>query len=349
MPSEERFDPGIPVEAAWTPPASWYLEEAHLQREIETVFRRHWLCAGRSEQTAQRGHYIATSSRGREHAVVRDDAGDLRAFHNVCRHHGAVLLEGSGQCGDIVCPYHGWTYGQDGRLRRAPRCGAIADFDRADFSLRPLGCEEWGPLVFTHHDPGAAPLAPALGQLLERLDASGLRFVARREFEMECNWKVFVDNYLDGGYHVPVLHGDLSGHLDLETYESEIFATHSVQSCSGHGDERVGKRAVYAWIHPNLMLNRYGPILDTNLVVPLGPHRSRVVFDYWFETAVADDEAFVDESLAASRRVQDEDTMICESVQRGLASGAYDRGRYAPSFEAPMHHFHRLVARDLES
>ena len=223
----------------------------------------------------------------------------------------------------------------------------MRDFDREDFGLIELGAEEWGPLVFVHGDPDAAPLAVTLGDLRERLAMDGMRFVARREYRLRCNWKVFVDNYLDGGYHVPVAHTDLAGQLDLASYRTEVFDRYVVQSCESGASDRLGERALYVWIYPNLMVNRYGPILDTNLVVPLGADETLVIFDYFFEEQRAADTAFVEESLAASDRVQQEDIGLCESVQSGLGSPAYDRGRYAPLVEGAMHYFHGLLAADL--
>ena len=342
-----RFDPDLALEEAWTPPASWYVEPGFLEVEAETVFSRHWLCAARADQVSEPGSYATSSSLRHHHVVVRADDGQLRGFHNVCRHHATLVMEGAGRCSELVCPYHGWTYDLQGRLRRAPRAGGMRDFDRDDFGLSPVAAEEWGPMVFVHADPAARPVGEGLGALREQLQLDGLRFVARREYRIRCNWKVYVDNYLDGGYHVPVAHSALAGNLDLASYRTEVFDTHVVQSCAGDASERLGDRATYAWIHPNLMLNRYGPILDTNLVLPLGPEETLVVFDYFFEEGRADDTAFVEQSLAASDAVQREDVELCERVQRGLASRAYDRGRYAPLVEGGMLHFHRLLARDL--
>jgi choline monooxygenase len=241
----------------------------------------------------------------------------------------------------------------------------VRDFDRARLALPRLEVATFGPLVMLRQDPGREP--GELDPLRERLDAvgfEGLRFVASRRHTLECNWKVFVDNYLDGGYHVPVLHAGLAGQLDLADYRTELFPRFSIQSCPGAREaasaapgaaadfaERVGDRALYAWIHPATMINRYGPWMDVNRVVPLGPGGTEVVFDYYlhpdFTPEGAEADAFVERSLAASDRVQDEDRWISEAVQRGLASRAYERGRYAPRVEQAMHHFHGLLAADL--
>ena len=217
--------------------------------------------------------------------------------------------------------------------------------------------------MFINLGENPPPLAAQLAELTSRLAASStgaLKFVARRSYELRCNWKVYVDNYLDGGYHVSVLHKALAGQLDLDTYVTELFERVSIQSCrspeeapaeaGGDFAERIGDEALYAFVYPNLMLNRYGSILDTNWVVPLGHDRTRVVFDFYFrDTEGRKAKSFIERSIDASHRVQEEDLSICESVHRGLGSPAYDRGIYAPGVEMAAFHFHRLLAADLRA
>ena len=356
-----RFRADLPIEAASTPPASWYTEAAILAREGETVFRRSWQYACPSDRVARPGDYVRVDILGDSYLVLRDRRGVLRALSNVCRHHAAQLLEGSGCVEKLVCPYHGWTYELDGSLRSAPNMGALKDFDRRAFSLPRVPVEAWGPLVFLHPGEPARPVAEELAPLADMLAATGtaaLRHVHRRRYPIRCNWKVFCDNYLDGGYHVAHLHKGLAGQLEMGSYRTELFERFNVQTCPSAGDaqfhgrdfrERIGTGAIYAWIHPNLMLNRYGNILDTNWVVPLAVDRCEIVFDYWFaETEGEDARRFIEASLEASDDVQQEDVAICESVQRGVSSRSYDTGRYAKS-ETGMYQFHRLVAEDLRA
>ncbi|CDY23288.1 BnaA03g49850D [Brassica napus] len=144
--------------------------------------------------------------------------------------------------------------------------------------------------------------------------------------------------------------------LDLETYSTTLFERVSIQECGGGGSkageeedgfDRLGSQALYAFVYPNFMINRYGPWMDTNLVIPLGPRKCKVVFDYFLDPSLKDDEAFIRRSLEESKRVQMEDVVLCENVQRGLESPAYDKGRYA-LVEKPMHHFHCLLHQNLK-
>ncbi len=356
-----RFDPSLPIERAFTPPASWYVRPEFLELERASVFRRTWQAVGRLDQVANPGDYFTGCIVDDPYVVLRDKDGTLRAFHNVCRHHAAQVCQGEGSLTELVCPYHGWTYRLDGGLTRAPRLGKNEIFSRESFSLKAAAVLAFGPLVFIHLGENPPPLMDQFAELAPRLAASGteaLRFVARRSYDLHCNWKVYVDNYLDGGYHVSVLHKALAGQLDLDTYVTELFERVSIQSCrspeeappEGAGDfaERIGEQALYAFVYPNFMLNRYGPILDTNWVVPLGHDRTRVIFDFYFRDAEGPQaKTFIERSIAASHRVQEEDVSICESVQKGLGSPAYDRGIYAPGVEMAALHFHRLLAADL--
>jgi choline monooxygenase len=193
------------------------------------------------------------------------------------------------------------------------------------------------------------------------LGLESLRFVERRQYELGCNWKVFVDNYLDGGYHVNTVHPGLAGVLDYAHYRTEIAGNTSVQisplrpaGAQKPGDTtgkvRTGEAAYYWWVFPNLMLNLYQGVMDTNLVLPLGPDRCRVVFDFYFaDTEGPEARKFIADSIAVADQVQREDMGICEEVHKGLASRSYDTGRFSVKREAAGYHFHRLLAARLRA
>lgn len=354
------FDPDVPIESAWTPPARWYVDREVHEDERRRVWAKTWQVVGRRDQLTRPGSYFAGTFMDEGYVVVRGEDGKIRAFFNTCRHHAAQVATGESCATKFVCPYHGWTYALDGTLKSAPRMGAVRDFERDAFGLVPMSVAIWGPLVAIKLQKATTPdhdpiHAPELEAALVATQWSELRFFARRVYEVACNWKVYVDNYLDGGYHVNVLHGDLASQLDLDSYRTQIHTNSVVQSCrGGTGEpkgldfrERLGDGAVYGWLYPNFMINRYGPLMDTNLVIPVDENRCRVIFDYFCDPSLATDQDFLERSLNASETVQREDEEICASVQSGLRSAAYDRGRYAPKLEAGAHHFHRLLAADL--
>ncbi|XP_022135574.1 choline monooxygenase, chloroplastic isoform X2 [Momordica charantia] len=361
-----EFDPEIPLEKALTPPSSWYTDPSFFTLELDRVFYRGWQAVGYVEQLKDPHDFFTGRLGNVEFVVCKDNNGKVRAFHNVCRHHASLLASGSGKKSCFVCPYHGWTYGLDGVLLKATRIKGIQNFDVNDFGLIPLLVATWGPFVLLNLDkelPSEQEVDEDkvarewLGSCVDVLSLNGvntsLSYVCRREYTIECNWKVFCDNYLDGGYHVPYAHKGLASNLKLESYLTEIFETVSIQSCNS-GEEpkvddygRLGSEALYAFIYPNFMINRYGPWMDTNLVLPLGPRKCLVVFDYFLEAPFKNDNSFIQKSLEDSERVQNEDIILCEGVQRGLESPAYKFGRYAPSVENAMHHFHRRLHLNL--
>jgi choline monooxygenase len=198
-------------------------------------------------------------------------------------------------------------------------------------------------------------LGPEVIAEVARLGLSRLHWFDRRHYVFDCNWKVFVDNYLDGGYHVPYLHEGLGSVLDYHRYTIENGHRHCLQSSpmvtrgaeAATGAVRKGDRARYYWFHPNFMFNWYEGVMDTNLVYPRGVDQTEVIFDFWFADVSEAAAEFNRASIDIANRVQDEDEGICRSVQRGLRSRAYDTGRLSVRREAGEQLFHRLLHADL--
>lgn len=351
------FDDRAPVAEAFTAPGPWYTDPRIATLEERTVFSRTWQMVGRIEQLREPGQWITAEVGGEPIVVVRGQDQELRAFFNVCRHHAAaVCTEREGRGERLRCPYHGWTYALDGRLERTTELDGICKFDPKENGLVPLSVATWEKFVFVHLDPNPPPIASFLGaRLVEdvaKLRLDGLHFAGRREYTIACNWKVFVDNYLDGGYHVPFLHRGLNSILSFREYTVECFDKVCLQASpidTSGGEAMTASvrrgQALYYWLYPNLMLNWYEGYLDTNLVIPLGIDKVRVIFEFYFAD-VADKERN-ERSIEVSERIQDEDHAICESVQRGLRSRAYGAGRLSPRREAGENLFHRLLAADL--
>ncbi|MGH9650317.1 MAG: aromatic ring-hydroxylating oxygenase subunit alpha, partial [Terriglobales bacterium] len=293
--------------------------------------------------------------------VVRDAEGKLCAFFNVCRHRAGPPAEGCGSRKVFRCSYHGWTYGLDGRLITAPEFEGAQDFRAEDFGLRPVRAEEWAAWVFVNLGDLAEPLLPALGELpqqTERFPLDRVRFFERREYVMQCNWKTYVDNYLEG-YHLPSVHPGLNRELDYGQYCTETFARHSRQSSPIRGPENerdaprrypdaAGVAAEYFWIFPNWMLNCYPDNVSLNIVVPLGPEQTLAVFEWYVVPELMSSEA-AQAGVRFSHQIQLEDGDICERVQRNLRSRSYQRGRFSVGQEKGVHHFHRLYAEWMSS
>jgi len=346
---------------ASTIPAPWYVDARIAELEAHTVFSKTWQMVGRAEQVEKAGQFVTASIAGEPVVVVRGNDGVLRGFYNVCRHHAAaVVTEPCGQASILHCPYHGWNYGLDGSLKGMPEFDGVKNFERQQNGLAPVKAETWEKFVFVNLDAQAVPLNNFLGGLVNRVAPLGvnkLYYFDSRTYDIHCNWKVFVDNYLDGGYHVPHLHKGLSSVLDYKEYTIENEDRYCLQSSpmvAGKEDPatsstRQGDRAWYFWQYPNLMINCYEGYMDTNLVLPLDVDHCRVIFDFYFGDVSEVRREYNQQSVAVGARVQDEDLGICEAVQRGLKSRAYGAGRLSVRREAGEHLFHRLLAADLNS
>jgi choline monooxygenase len=312
------------------------------------------------DQVREEGSFFTADLAGEPIVVARGEDGVLRAFYNVCRHHAAaVVTETQGSAKQFRCPYHGWTYGSDGALKGMVEFEGVCNFDRAKNGLVPVKVDCWENFVFVNLNEHAVPLREFMGAvpgIVAPLQiAKKMKYFDRRVYTLHCNWKVYVDNYLDGGYHVPHAHKGLSSVIEYTKYKIENFERACLQSSplssdskseAGVAATRQG-RAFYLWIYPNFMINAYEGVMDTNLVVPMGVDKCAVVFDYYFADITKKALKRNKGSIKVSEKVQDEDMAICDSVQRGLASRAYVAGRLSVRREAGEHLFHRLLHADL--
>lgn len=357
-----EFELDTRIESAWTIPSRLYTDPEVLEQERRRIFHRTWQLAGMARQVESPCSYFTAEVAGEPVVVVRGHDGELRAFHNVCRHRAGPVAEASGCANVFRCAYHGWTYTLDGRLIGTPEVDGMEFFDRRTMPLVPARVDTWREFVFVCLDAEAPPLESFFEPVAHRaakLSYPPLEFVERRDYVISCNWKVYVDNYLEG-YHIPVAHPGLMREIDYLNYRTETFRFASQQhaplrrAAEAEAPERVyaaedgAGQALYFWVFPNLMLNYYPGNLSTNLVVPLAHDRTLTIFE-WFIAPQADDAArsaqreSIRKAVEFSDQVQQEDIRLCESVQKGLRSASYDRGRYAVKRENGVHHFHTLL------
>jgi phenylpropionate dioxygenase-like ring-hydroxylating dioxygenase large terminal subunit len=362
------------LECAETLASRFYTEGAALALEKERIFRRTWQLAGTLSQPcgevngvprtiADPESYFTFDLAGEPIVVARDAAGTLRAFSNVCRHRAGPIAQGAGCRKVFNCAYHGWTYTLDGRLIGTPEVDGTEFFDRSTMGMVPLRCETWKNLIFVNFVADGPSLAEYLGNIPEiarDFSFEGLGLIERRDYIVNCNWKVYVDNFLEG-YHIPIVHPGLMKEIDYPRYRCETFCYHSQQLGPvkdvqpGEAKDRVYapgagglKEALYFWIFPNMMLNFYPDNMQTNLIVPLAHNKTLTIFEWYFHDV--DSEKVRERAAKAigfSEVVQQEDIHICEAVQRGLQSATYDRGRYSVKRENGVHHFHMLLSEFL--
>jgi choline monooxygenase len=339
-----------------TLPYSWYTDPDVLRREHELVFRPSWQYVGHRGRLPGPGTYF-TARAGNTPVVVtraRDDV--LRAFVNVCRHRGFVVADGEGRRETLQCPYHAWTYGLDGSLRSAPRSDEERDLRPGELGLKPVELDCWGPFLFVNVSPEPEPLADALGSMPAQvaelgLDVEELVFHSRWEAELEANWKIVCENFLEC-YHCQVAHPGFSQVIDVSAGAYGL-ATEGRLS-SQHGPLRAGvqlegelERAQFHFLWPNLGVNIFAGRQNISIgpIVPVRPDRTYRFLDYFFGADV--DDEWIADLMAFDTQVGIEDRALVEGVQRGVATGALEHGVLLDDSERLIGHFQALTAAAL--
>jgi len=338
------------LEQASTLPGYMYSDPAFQSFDAEAIFARSWQLICGAEKLKNAGDHVVAEIAGRPIILVRGEEGTLRGFFNVCKHRAGPLALTDGNARQLQCKYHGWTYKLDGQLRAAHEMQQAKDFDISCIHLDGIKVAEWEGLVFACVGEPVAPLEELLSGIRERIKPIGLpkfRFHSSILYDVECNWKAYVDNYLEG-YHLPHVHPGLNKLLDYRAYATNLAPWYSYQHSPLDGEQGpyTAGEAHYYFIYPNMMLNILPGRLQTNRVVPVSASRCQVLFDYYYtdmESAAA--KKMIAEDLAFSDEVQKEDIGICQRVQKGLGSGVYTAGRLSPKRESGVHHFQELVRK----
>jgi choline monooxygenase len=357
-----RIDPalGDALARGSTLPYDWYSDPELLRLEQERIFGRAWQYAGHTGQVPVPGTFFTVTAGLVPIVVTRARDGELRAFVNVCRHRGFQVAQGEGTRETLQCAYHAWTYGLDGALRAAPRADREPDFDPSELSLLPVQVDTWGPFVFVNPDPGAAALEESLGRLpqllAEVVDVDALVFHHRATSELETNWKVACENFLEC-YHCATAHPSFSGVVDVspDAYRLEAEGLFSSQfgpvraSAAPTFSAGAVERSQFHFLWPNVGINVFPGRTNLSIgpIVPTGAERTARFLDYFFGADA--DAAWIAELLELDAQVGKEDTVLVEGVQRGLRSGALDHGRLMVASEPLIQHFQRLTFEALSA
>ena len=343
-----------------TLPYGWYVEPETLRLEQERIFRTAWQYAGHMGQLAEPGSYFTATVGLTPMVVTRARDDELRAFVNVCRHRGFTVAQGEGRRETLQCRYHAWTYGLDGRMRAAPRADLEPGFDAEELGLLPASVGAWGPFVFVNPDAEAPPLADALGEMPAQvaelgLDVEALEFRLRSESQLEANWKIVCENFLEC-YHCQVAHPDLSEAIDVsfDAYRLETDGLVSTQrapvrtAVTGHYDSRGElPHGQFHFLWPSTTINTLPgrPNLSIGPINPVAPTRTARFLDYFF--APGEEQGWVDQLLEFDNQVGVEDRALVEGVQRGVGAGVLTHGRLLERSEQLIRHFQSLTAAAL--
>lgn len=351
--TDYKFDQNL--SCASTLPAHWYFDSQILEVEKEKVFGKTWQLVGREEQVVEIGQYFTAKICDEPIVVTRGNDNELRAFSNVCRHRAGLVAVGEGKRKTLQCNYHGWTYNLEGRLQAAPEFEGVECWNKAEVCLPQFRVETWEGLVFVNLDSSCEPLTSIYTDVTSHIkhDMSSMKLAARKDWFIDCNWKTYIDNYLEG-YHIPIVHPSLNREIDYANYRTEIREYFSIQHSplreSAPGRLRVSEKedenqAQFFWVYPNFILNVYCDNFSTNLIVPLSSEKTLTVFEWYFLEPEKNQEK-IKATVEFSDEIQIEDINICETVQKNLHSRTYTNGRYSAKRENGVHHFHGLVTKD---
>ncbi len=340
-----------------TLPAAWYRDDEIFQRERREIFAKHWWPLGRLAQLEAPGTFLAGEIAAWPVFVIRGRGGELKGFHNVCRHRAGPVVRGeAGRCDVLRCSYHGWLYDLEGRLKKAPGIALGQDFDPADFSLFPLRVATWNGLVFACLDPATADLESWLGEITEI--AAGFPAIAAMNYhgdlrrEGKTNWKAYGDNSCEG-YHVKLVHQGLGKTLTNETveirpYEKGRFVGFDVTYSPSPADPSRHGKGFWIYKFPGWLLHFSDYAFNMEVVVPLGPRRIRLQRWFWCADELAARRGTsAQEAIDSAETVMGEDLEICELVQKNLDAGLYESGRLSRSEEVGTIYFQALVREAL--
>ncbi len=312
----------------------------------KAIFARSWQCLAHESQLPNAGDYAAETIAGIPVIVVRGADGTLRAFRNACRHRlSPFTADGTGSCGEeLHCPYHGWRYALDGRLKSATGFGTSEGFDARTLALVSLPLKLWRGFVFVALSQDADDFDTWIAPVSSRLKETKLedwRFAARRTHDVACRWTLYVENYLEG-YHVPVLHKALDAEIDSAAYrvtmEGRIAIHHALLRPERRADAVY--EGLWAWAWPNLGINVYQTGMMMERIWPMPDGTTRLDYLYVFAEPDADHSA----TFAMSDIVTLEDKLICEAVERNVAAGDIAQGPLSPSHENAVAAFRAMVA-----
>jgi Rieske 2Fe-2S family protein len=351
--TEQTFTPG-----AKTLPQRYFVDPQVFAEETEKIFGRQWICVGHQSQLAQAGVYFVQEVAGESLVMVRDRAGAIHGFYNVCRHRGTRLREdASGHCAAIQCPYHAWTYGLDGRLVGAPHMESVPGFDKADYSLHAVKLSLWEGFIFVSLVEAPLPLEEVFAPLASKFahwNLPLLRSAKRIEYDVRANWKLIFENYSEC-YHCPLVHPALSKVSPYDSAENDLsegpflggfmaIAKGSSLTMSGNacalplgdikGDDHA--RVYYYSIFPNVLLSLHPDYAMVHQIWPQSPERTRILCDWFFHPDAFEREEFhPDDAVEFWDMTNRQDWHVCELSQLGIGSRAYSPGPFSPRESIP--------------
>lgn len=351
------------ITKSYTLPAEFYRSEAIFEQVKEKILANSWLWVGDSsavkEKKQQQPFTLLEGVLDEPLVFVRDNKNVLHCLSNVCTHRGKIIVEEARTGGMLQCGYHGRCFGLDGSFKRQVAFEGADNFPSPADNLTKVPFAEWLNMLFVSCSP-QVPFEEMVAPIMERVSYLPLQEMeydaaTSKDYFINSNWALYCDNYLEG-LHVPFVHPELNEAIDFGDYDYEIFPYCNLQlgiadknesryftPPEGHPDFGKKVYAWYFWLFPNLMLNFYPFGLSLNIVTPLSHNKTKVSFrTYKFKNSELSPEDYCIDAT----EMQDE--AVVESVQKGVQSRFYKQGRFSPTHEKAVHHFHSLVQKFME-
>ncbi|MGI9547789.1 MAG: aromatic ring-hydroxylating oxygenase subunit alpha [Flavobacteriaceae bacterium] len=360
----EKFHIDEDIRKSQTLPSSFYSDQSTFERIRDKIFYRSWQWIGdkhvlKDDHTAH-PFVLLDGYLTEPMLLTHNGKGDYHCLSNVCTHRGNIVISKAGAYRNLNCGYHGRRFGIDGNFEFMPEFNEVEDFPANCDHLHKFPLANWGPWFFAGLNP-VYDIEAVLKEINTRvgfLSLDEFKYLEERgkEYTVNAHWALYCDNYLEG-FHIPFVHNDLNAVLDYGNYETVLFDHMSLQIGYAEGTEELfdlprghidyGKKiaAYYFWVFPNMMFNFYPWGLSVNVVEPLKIDKTRVRF-----LSYVYDESKLNRGAGAGLdKVEKEDEEVVEGVQIGIRSRFYKAGRFSPSKEKGVHHFHRLLAEFLNA
>ncbi len=357
----KKFSIDEDIRKAFTLPKMFYTDTETFENSKEKLFATSWQYVADFDVVAEKGSvYPFNLMEGildEPLILSKDETEQVRCLSNVCTHRGKIIVEKPGNFRMLTCGYHGRCFGLDGKFKRMPKFEGAIDFPSEADHLTEVAFEEWLGMYFVSLNPKISfaemiePIAKRIGWM--PIDTLKYDETSSKEFIVNAHWALYCDNFLEG-FHIPFVHPALNEAIDFGSYEYELFPYCNLQIGIAkdsepyfelpEGEADFGRKiyAYYFWLFPNLMLNFYPWGLSLNIVQPLSANKTKVIFrSYYFENTPFKSEK---NNLEIT---EIEDEAVVESVRKGIQSRFYNKGRFSPSMEKAVHHFHQLIAKFL--
>jgi len=345
------------IRVAKTIPSKFYHSQKVFSR-LKDLFSKSWQLVGNTDLLESNNVCPDILLEGllNEPYILTKKGKEIRCLSNVCTHRGNIVCEEACKTKNLVCGYHGRQFEVDGKMQFMPEFDEVKNFPSKDDDLPEISMEIWENLIFVINDK-RCDLSELIGSMAERLDWLPVdefkhKPELSRTYEVNANWALYCDNYLEG-FHIPYVHKDLNKELEYDEYYTEGMDNTVLQIGIAKDDEVTfdmpedhqdyGKNvaAYYFFLFPNMMFNFYPWGLSVNIVKPITPTKTKIQY----LTYVWKEELMEKGAGSNLDKVELEDEEIVEAVQKGVKSSAYDRGRYSPKREIGVHHFHLLLQK----